>query len=121
MQPLWGYQKTSKTQKNKSKHTTMYTEEGTETHDPNQTLKRWTRWIQQHFSQTTQENGNIEIEHIEEQTWNEMEDALRENTTTTMQTLHPNLCTIRGHTQLIKAQRKTQTNHRNDTKRIHAK
>ena len=77
----------------------MYTEEGTETHDTNQTLKRWTRWIQQHFSQTTQENGNIEIEHIKEQTWNEIENTLQKNTITTMQTIHPNLRAIREHTR----------------------
>jgi len=98
MQPLWDYQKNLKKHRNKSKHTTMHTEEGTETHDANQTLKRWTQWIQQRFSQTTQENENIEIEHIKEQTWNEMENALKNNTTTTTQTIHPNLRTIREHT-----------------------
>ena len=84
----------------------MYTEEGTETHDTNQTLKRWTQWIQQHFSQTTQENKNIEIEHIKEQTWNDIEKTLQDNTTTTKHTIHPNLRAIREHTQLIKAQQK---------------
>ena len=106
MKPLWDYQKNLKKHKNKSKHTTMYTEEKTETQDTNQTLKRWTQWIQQHFSQTTQENKNIEIEHIKEQTWNEMESALKNDTTKISQPPHPNLCTIREHTQLIKAQQK---------------
>ena len=51
----------------------MYTEEGTETHDTTQTLTRWTQWIQQHFSKPEQENKDIQIEHIDEQTWDEIE------------------------------------------------
>ena len=104
-----------------NQNTAIYTEEGTETHDTNQTLIRSTQSIQQHFSQTTRENKNIEIEHIKEQTWSEMENALKNNTTTTTKTPHPNLHTIREHTQLIKSQRKIPTNRRNATKRIHAK
>merc|ERR1712112_203224 len=90
MKPLWGYRKNLK-RKNKSKHTTMCTEEGTETHDTNQTLTRWTQWMQQHFSKAEQENKNIQIEHIKEQTWNEMENAIKSSTTTLTQTIHPNL------------------------------
>jgi len=109
MKPLWDYQKNLKKHKNKSKHTTMYTEEGTETHDTTQTLTRWTQWIQQHFSKPEQENKDIQIEHIDEQTWDEIEKTTKLNTTTTTQQtqpIHPNLTTIREHAQLIQAQQK---------------
>ena len=76
------------------------------THDTNQALTRWTQWVQQHFSKTEQENKNIQIEHIKEQTWNEMKNAIKSSTTTMTQSIHPNLSIILEQTQLIKAQQK---------------
>ena len=84
----------------------MYTEDGKETHDTAQTLTRWTQWIQQHFSKTEQENNNIQIEHIKEQTWGEMENTTKPDTTKLTQQIHPNLNKIREQAQLLKAQQK---------------
>ena len=95
----------------------MYTAEGTETHDTTQTLTRWTQWIQQHFSKPEQENNDIQIEHIKEQTWGKIENALKQNATTPTQPtelFHPNLKAIREHAQLIKAQQKS-TNRKHAT------
>merc|ERR1712112_188436 len=69
MKPLWNYQKNLRKPKNNSKHTSIYQQDNkTETHDEKQTLKRWTGWITQQFSQTQQESKNIQIDHIEEET-----------------------------------------------------
>ena len=72
--PLWNYRKNLRKPKNNSKHTAIYQQDNkTETHDEKQTLKRWTGWITQQFSQTQQESKNIQIDHIEEKTWEQPE------------------------------------------------
>jgi len=59
--PLWVYQKPKKT-KNNNIHTSIYLQDNkTETHDDQQTLKRWTEWIMQQFSQTQQENKTFKM------------------------------------------------------------
>jgi len=49
---------------------------GKETHDTTQAIQRWTQWIQEHSAQAENENQNIQIDHIKEQTWGEMEEKL---------------------------------------------
>ena len=73
MKPLWNYQKTPQKIKQHSKNASLYTENGEETNDTTQTILRWTQWIQQHFSQTNKECSNIEIDHIPETIWEEIE------------------------------------------------
>ena len=66
MKPLWDY---PNLKKGNSRNTSLYAKDGKETHDTTQTIQRWTQWIQGHFAQTENENQNIQIDHIKEQTW----------------------------------------------------
>jgi len=80
MKPLWNYQKNLRKPKNNCKHTSIYQQDNkTETHDEKQTLKRWTEWITQQFSQTQQESKNIQIDHIDEKTWEKLEQTKQYN------------------------------------------
>ena len=52
MKPLWNFQKNLKKPQQHTKNSSIYKEDRTETQDKTQTLKRWTQWIQTHFSKT---------------------------------------------------------------------
>jgi len=99
IKPIWGYRKKPKKYIT-AQNISPYTEDGSETHNKTQTLARWTNWIQKRFSQTIQENNDIENDHIQEHTWGEIENNTQNNTH--IEQIQPRLTKIRYDSQLYK-------------------
>ena len=99
MKPLWSYQKRLKPTRNHNKNTPLYQENGTETHDNQQTMKRWTKL---QFNKTQQETEEIQIDHISEQTWEKLEKQSKNSEQ--IINIRPRLQTIRKNSTLQKWQ-----------------